>query len=241
MANLANNRVDLKWGRKLKSRFAHELNLASSRLDVALTFETCLKIIGLPHFSLQLPGAEAVYHSFGLKTCVPDLAGWCEFWAAGQGMGANGRLHEPTSWTNTEAKLGQFAACGISGGWTLPLHVQGTKDGHPAWCSFFCLGEQRVFSATIQSLEHDITYLATLAAIRASHVGQSSGLSIISDRERECLCQVALGKTTKSIARELNISPRTVDFHIANAMRRLDVATRAAAVAKISQCASMVP
>ena len=50
-------------------------------------------------------------------------------------------------------------------------------------------------------------------------------------RELQCLTGVAHGHTTADIARDLGLSSRTVDHHIANAMRKLNAPTRAAAVA----------
>ena len=50
-------------------------------------------------------------------------------------------------------------------------------------------------------------------------------------RELECLRGVAIGQTTSVIGASLNISPRTVDHHIASLMRKLGAPTRAAAVA----------
>lgn len=50
-------------------------------------------------------------------------------------------------------------------------------------------------------------------------------------RELECLRGVATGQTTSAIGASLNISPRTVDHHIASLMRKLGAPTRAAAVA----------
>lgn len=52
----------------------------------------------------------------------------------------------------------------------------------------------------------------------------------LSDRERRCLEGVARGCTTKEIARDLEISHRTVDHHVAHAMQKLHVRTRTAAV-----------
>lgn len=45
---------------------------------------------------------------------------------------------------------------------------------------------------------------------------------VLTAREREVLLRVADGGTSKQIAAELNISPRTVEFHRANIMRKLD-------------------
>ncbi|MBX3101985.1 MAG: response regulator transcription factor [Bacteroidetes bacterium] len=50
---------------------------------------------------------------------------------------------------------------------------------------------------------------------------------ILTARERQILHLVANGKVTKEIAEELNISPRTVETHRVNIMRKLDVANTA--------------
>jgi two-component system nitrate/nitrite response regulator NarL len=52
----------------------------------------------------------------------------------------------------------------------------------------------------------------------------------LSAREREVLALVAAGISNKGIARELQVSPNTVKFHIAAILDKLDAATRAEAV-----------
>jgi FixJ family two-component response regulator len=52
-------------------------------------------------------------------------------------------------------------------------------------------------------------------------------LSRISGREREVLERVAAGLSSKEIARELELSPRTVEVHRANLFNKLDVASLA--------------
>jgi DNA-binding NarL/FixJ family response regulator len=52
----------------------------------------------------------------------------------------------------------------------------------------------------------------------------------LSGREREVLAQVAAGLTTKTIARQLALSPNTVKFHLRAAFDKLEVASRAEAV-----------
>ncbi|HYF21363.1 MAG TPA: LuxR C-terminal-related transcriptional regulator, partial [Ramlibacter sp.] len=54
----------------------------------------------------------------------------------------------------------------------------------------------------------------------------------LTDRQRQVLQAVAAGKTDKQIARELALSPRTVEMHVAGALKALGCATRAEAVAK---------
>jgi pimeloyl-ACP methyl ester carboxylesterase len=52
----------------------------------------------------------------------------------------------------------------------------------------------------------------------------------LTPRQIEVLQAVAAGKTDKQIARELDLSPRTVEMHVAGAMKALDCTTRAEAV-----------
>ena len=56
------------------------------------------------------------------------------------------------------------------------------------------------------------------------------GAARLSAREREVLALVAAGISNKGIARELQVSPNTVKFHIAAILEKLDAATRAEAV-----------
>jgi two-component system, LuxR family, response regulator FixJ len=55
--------------------------------------------------------------------------------------------------------------------------------------------------------------------------GRFSGCQALTKREREVLDQIMLGKTTKDISRQLGLSPRTVEDHRANIMKKADVKT----------------
>lgn len=55
---------------------------------------------------------------------------------------------------------------------------------------------------------------------------------VLTEREMECLRWTAQGKSSWDIARILDLSERTVNFHMGNAMRKLDVSNRTHAVAK---------
>lgn len=55
---------------------------------------------------------------------------------------------------------------------------------------------------------------------------------LLRERERECLTWSARGKTSSEIARIIGTSRSNVDYHIANACRRLNVATRLQAAVK---------
>lgn len=60
------------------------------------------------------------------------------------------------------------------------------------------------------------------------------GGSSLTVRERECLTWAADGKTSNEIAQLLEISENTVNFHINNAMQKLDVVSRQHAIGKAS-------
>lgn len=58
------------------------------------------------------------------------------------------------------------------------------------------------------------------AEARAS---QAELIRLLTEREREILAQIGKGLVTKEIAGALGISPRTVDVHRSNLMRKLDL------------------
>lgn len=57
----------------------------------------------------------------------------------------------------------------------------------------------------------------------------------LSDREREVLALIARGMSNKQIAAELDLSPWTVNNHVAKILRKLNVESRTAAVAALSE------
>jgi two-component system nitrate/nitrite response regulator NarL len=75
-----------------------------------------------------------------------------------------------------------------------------------------------------------------LAVRRAATITDTVNLIVqrssvrLSAREREVLALVAAGISNKGIARELQVSPNTVKFHIAAILQKLDAGTRAEAV-----------
>jgi DNA-binding NarL/FixJ family response regulator len=80
--------------------------------------------------------------------------------------------------------------------------------------------------------------LDILAAIIETRLGRGPRNEVwsrqvaLSDRELECLTWSARGKTSPEIAAILSLSKRTVNFHIENACRKLNVSTRTEAVVK---------
>ncbi|MDA9440770.1 LuxR family transcriptional regulator [Bradyrhizobium sp. CCBAU 51745] len=55
---------------------------------------------------------------------------------------------------------------------------------------------------------------------------------VLSERERQCLRWVEKGKSSWSIGVILNVSENTVNFHIKNAMGKLETSTRTQCVVK---------
>ncbi len=59
--------------------------------------------------------------------------------------------------------------------------------------------------------------------------GETVGIDVLSEREREILTLMAVGLTTKEIAAALFLSPKTVETHRANMMRKLGISSIAEA------------
>lgn len=57
----------------------------------------------------------------------------------------------------------------------------------------------------------------------------------LTQREAQCLSYLSNGEPTKKIARELAISPRTVDIHINNLKRKLDCHTRIELISRLNE------
>lgn len=69
-------------------------------------------------------------------------------------------------------------------------------------------------------------------ALKIEHVDQNDFLQCLSLREKDCLKWRALGKSDWDISQCLNISERTVKFHLENARHKLGVMNTTHAVAK---------
>ncbi len=73
----------------------------------------------------------------------------------------------------------------------------------------------------------DLDRLAGLTGL----LGEPAGDELLSEREREVLSHLAVGKTNREIAADLTISQHTVGRHVENIFAKLGVTTRAAATA----------
>jgi len=81
----------------------------------------------------------------------------------------------------------------------------------------------------------DFDLLATIIAARLSgvaRIGLWPKTVVLNEREIEVLTWAARGKTSAEIAKIVDLTKRTVDFHIDNARAKLGAATRTEAVLK---------
>ncbi len=110
-------------------------------------------------------------------------------------------------------------------GIVVPVHDQGEL----AWCAAFA-GSRADVSPAAQA----VMSAAVHAGYSLFHqlLNAKAPRSPLSPRESECLHWVADGKTDNEVGKILEISPRTVRFHINNAKMKLGVATRIQAVTK---------
>lgn len=81
----------------------------------------------------------------------------------------------------------------------------------------------------------DFDVLSLIIKARLARVARNdiwSQAIVLTEREIDTLTWSARGKTSSEIAMIIGLTKRTVDFHIENARRKLDVATRTEAVVK---------
>ncbi|WP_158806934.1 LuxR family transcriptional regulator [Beijerinckia sp. L45] len=142
---------------------------------------------------------------------------------------------QPFAWSSVVGQAGEsaqekrfFAECqsiGVHGGVTMPFH-------HPD-------GRTHVMSVSlrggVQPDPRRIPYLYALAAqtwIRhcALVSGSTSTQIHLTSRERECLVWAKDGKTNWEISQILSVAERTVEFHMANVMQKLNATNRVTAI-----------
>jgi|GEM_PF-1124878 len=120
----------------------------------------------------------------------------------------------------------------ISGGITVPVRRAG-KTGYVSWCSRDHEQLKRGYGSTLSSihlLSH--TFMRQLDRLASTDSTEPHAAKpTLTPRETECLTWAARGRTTEEISRILHRSSETVDFHLSNAMLKLDARNRAHAVA----------
>ena len=119
---------------------------------------------------------------------------------------------------------------GIRAGLSVPL--RDPQRGLYGSLAFIAFCDQGQFDEWWQDLSHEVVGAAHLFHQGLVADDDSAQQVRLSPREKQCLCRVARGMTSKEIARDVGLSPRTVDLHVARASRRLGAANRIEAVTR---------
>ena len=132
-----------------------------------------------------------------------------------------------------QAFLDDAASQQLTQGLTVPIHGPGPV------CAFLNLVTDHCCTVN-ESVRDYNKHCSHLLALNLHSVlrrllglsWEDSRLASLTGREMECLLWAARGKTSWETALILEVSEVTVNFHLTNAMKKLDVYSRAHAVAK---------
>ncbi|HEV7878760.1 LuxR family transcriptional regulator [Bradyrhizobium sp.] len=119
-------------------------------------------------------------------------------------------------------------------GFCVPIHG---LSGYQAGLSFagYDVEDAKEANAALQLIGiYAFSRLASLKSAAKEH-------GILTEREREVVRWTAAGKTAWDTGGILNIAEDTVNKHIASAMRKLNVYSRAQAVAEAIRCGEIIP
>ncbi|MDW3098967.1 MAG: LuxR C-terminal-related transcriptional regulator [Alphaproteobacteria bacterium] len=118
------------------------------------------------------------------------------------------------------------------------INIPLSDDRHVRQISIYTVGRSAADAARFAEARHAGQDVATqfIYAYEAlvQHDGSMDSVAL-TPRETECLQWVSTGLTNLEIAERLNVSARTVKFHLANAMAKMDVTTRSQAIAEASR------
>jgi DNA-binding CsgD family transcriptional regulator len=125
--------------------------------------------------------------------------------------------------------LNEAREAGLKNGISIPLHGPSGRVAVVSFASQFDDADPRAQISYLNALASQFHIVFTNLARGSENNIQAINLST---REKDCLAWSAHGKTSWEISIILGISHNTVDFHIKNAMSKLEVTSRMAAVFK---------
>lgn len=107
----------------------------------------------------------------------------------------------------------------------VPTHLPGRVEG----MVFFFLGQDQQRLSTFKGLYRDLERIALHCSILLrmdTEQQYSRSMVDLTTREHECLALVARGFSNREISTELNITERTVKYHVSNLLQKFDVKGR---------------
>ncbi|MBC7905156.1 MAG: LuxR family transcriptional regulator [Rhodospirillaceae bacterium] len=127
--------------------------------------------------------------------------------------------------------LNEAAEMGLCQGAAIPIHAAGGEFG---LVSVAVDATPRQFDTMMRTHQHQLHLISLYyhAHVAEKFISNESPKVSVTTRERECLLWSALGKSSWEISEILTISEATVNFHMQNAMRKLEVYSRPHAIVK---------
>jgi DNA-binding CsgD family transcriptional regulator len=144
------------------------------------------------------------------------------------------RTYQPYTWSEVRARrsltgigqriLDEAAAIGATEGFVVPIYE---ASGYTGLVSIAGPGVEIAAEAR-NALALACIYLHNkLSTLKRQSTDTSVGLT---ERELECLCWAAAGKSDWEIGQILSVSSKTINYHIENAKRKFGVTTRIQAI-----------
>jgi DNA-binding CsgD family transcriptional regulator len=136
--------------------------------------------------------------------------------------------------------LNEAAEMGLCQGTAIPIHAAGGEFG---LVSIAVDATPRQFSTLMRSHLHQMHLLSLYyhAHVAEHFISTENQKVSVTARERECLLWSAQGKSSWEISEILEISEATVNFHMQNAMRKLEVYSRPHAIVKAVMLGIITP
>jgi DNA-binding CsgD family transcriptional regulator len=136
--------------------------------------------------------------------------------------------------------LDEASEMGLCQGAAIPIHAAGGEFG---LVSVAVDTTPRRFGTLMRTHLHQMHLLSLYyhAHVAEQFIATESATVSVTARERECLSWSAQGKTSWEISEILAVSEATVNFHMQNAMRKLEVYSRPHAIVKAVMLGIIAP
>ncbi len=141
------------------------------------------------------------------------------------------REHRKQATPRQRRFMNEAAEMGLCHGSAIPIHAAGGEFG---LVSVAVDGTPRQFSTLMRAHQHELHLISLYyhSHVAEHFISNESAKVSVTTRERECLLWSAMGKSSWEISEILSISEATVNFHMQNAMRKLEVFSRPHAIVK---------